>query len=663
MDPLSQRLMMGAAGGGPPVYIEDVFSTWLYTGNGGTQTITNGIDLAGKGGLVWGKSLNDGTNSHRLQDTVRGVGNEFFTNLTNAQNVGVIGISSFNSNGFTLGSGINNWTSNNGRFVTWTFRKQPKFFDIVTYTGTGASSQIVSHSLGVAPACIIIKKTSAAQNWRVYTRKSDTVWSSLYLNLTSAGSDFNYSSISPALTSTTIDFGYISTNIEAFNNDNGATYVAYLFAHNAGGFGATGTDNVISCGSYTGNGSTLEVNLGYEAQWVFVKRINDNGDWWCADIMRGMTVGTTDSAISLNSINNENTSVSWIEPRSNGFALTNASVVQTNDVNGLNSSYIYIAIRRGPMRTPTVGTSVYHGDWVQDTNNQVVTNFPVDLVWNRYGYWNDFQVPISGSVYVYDRLRGSPPNLVTSTTAAETTSQPQFFVTTTGFQSNIGLGIGPGNGTLNNYYAMIWNFRRAPSFLDVVCYSGAAFIPLTVNHNLGVAPELIIIKKRSGLDNWMVYTPLVPGKSTLLNSDSGTGTDSSYPTSISSTSITLPYSGSINVNGSTFVAYLFASCPGVSKVGTYTGTGSTLQVNCGFTTGARFVLIRRVDGNLGSWYIWDVRRGIIAGNDPYLLLNSTAAGVTNTDWIDPISSGFEVSNAGSNLVNVNGGTYLFLAIA
>jgi hypothetical protein len=125
----------------------------------------------------------------------------------------------------------------------------------------------------------------------------------------------------------------------------------------------------------------------------------------------------------------------------------------------------------------------------------------------------------------------------------------------------------------------------------------------------------------------------------------------------------LPVADSQTISGSSYVAYLFASCPGVSKVGTYTGTGSTVQVDCGFTSGARFVLIKRTNA-AGDWYIWDSARGIIAGNDPYLVLNGPAAAeVTNTDWVDTLATGFEVSNAGSNLVNVNGGAYIFLAIA
>jgi hypothetical protein len=97
-------------------------------------------------------------------------------------------------------------------------------------------------------------------------------------------------------------------------------------------------------------------------------------------------------------------------------------------------------------------------------------------------------------------------------------------------------------------------------------------------------------------------------------------------------------------------------------VGSYTGTGTTKQIDCGFTAGARFVMIKRTDST-GDWYVWDSARGIVAGNDPYLLLNSTAAEVTSTDYIDTYSAGFEISSTAPVAINANGGTYLFLAIA
>jgi hypothetical protein len=118
----------------------------------------------------------------------------------------------------------------------------------------------------------------------------------------------------------------------------------------------------------------------------------------------------------------------------------------------------------------------------------------------------------------------------------------------------------------------------------------------------------------------------------------------------------------MNQSGDTYVSYLFATCAGVSKVGNYTGTGTTKQIDCGFAAGARFVLIKRTDST-GDWYVWDTARGIVSGNDPYLLLNSTAAEVTSTDYIDAYSAGFELSSTAPAALNASGGTYIFLAIA
>ena len=115
-------------------------------------------------------------------------------------------------------------------------------------------------------------------------------------------------------------------------------------------------------------------------------------------------------------------------------------------------------------------------------------------------------------------------------------------------------------------------------------------------------------------------------------------------------------------NTQTYIAYLFATLAGVSKVGSYTGTGSNVDVDCGFSAGARFILIKRTDAT-GDWYVWDSARGIVAGNDPYLLLNSTAAEVTNTDYIDPLASGFTVTSSAPAALNASGGNYIFLAIA
>jgi hypothetical protein len=86
-------------------------------------------------------------------------------------------------------------------------------------------------------------------------------------------------------------------------------------------------------------------------------------------------------------------------------------------------------------------------------------------------------------------------------------------------------------------------------------------------------------------------------------------------------------------------------------------SGSDASVNCGFSAGPRFVLLKRTDST-GDWYVWDSERGIVAGNDPYLLLNSTAAEVTSTDYIDPTSNGFTIVNGG-----LADGDYIGYAVA
>ena len=100
----------------------------------------------------------------------------------------------------------------------------------------------------------------------------------------------------------------------------------------------------------------------------------------------------------------------------------------------------------------------------------------------------------------------------------------------------------------------------------------------------------------------------------------------------------------------------------MSKVGSYTGNGTNQTINCGFTAGARFVLIKRTDST-GDWYVWDTARGIVTANDPRLSLNTTAAEVTTDDSVDPASTGFIVNQLASTNINVTSATYIFLAIA
>lgn len=636
-----------AAGGAPPAYIEDVFNTWLYTGNGSTQTITNNIDLSSKGGMTWlkGRSL---AQDNCLFDTTRGALDVLYSNRTDQALSFANSLTSFSTTGFSIGSQAKVNTSAS-TFASWTFREQSKFFDIVTWTGTGAN-RTISHALGSIPGCIMVKRTDATGAWQIYHRSlANTEY--LVLNTTAAKATDATLWNSTTPTSTAFSLG---TNVTV--NASGGTYVAYIFAHNAGGFGQAGTDNAISCGSYVKDGSgNATVTLGYEPQWIIAKPSSTTGRWYMYDTMRGMSM--TYGALLSADVANAESSYLVFNPTATGF----------NDVMGSDpgETYVYIAIRRGPMRVPTDGTSVFIPVTQTIANpNTATTNFPVDLLVS--GVTNP---PGSENRYFSDRLRGTQLTagrvLYSNLDASEGSTSPYGY----GIDSNTTISdklLGPyaGQTGKNGIY---WNFRRAPSFFDEICYTGTGS-DVILSHNLTVAPELILSKRRSGASQtWYVTTKYTATDYLYLNLNttaaaSTVGYSSSDVQTAQPTSTQITFGQYYNTSGATYVAYLFATCPGVSKVGTYTGTATTKQINCGFTSGARFILIKRTDST-GDWYVWDSARGIIAGNDPYMLWNTSDAEVTGTDYVDVYAAGFELSSTAPAALNANGGTYLFLAIA
>jgi hypothetical protein len=655
MDPQTRAVLMGAAGaaGAEKIYVEDVFSTYLYTGNGSTQTITNGIDLAGEGGLVWIKRR-DGTGSNQL---FRDAEKRLASDSANAETTTTGAVTNFNADGFSVGDGYSTINGSGFTYASWTFRKAEKFFDVVTYTGTGAN-RTVAHNLGSVPGCIIVKRTDTTGDWQVYHRANTAAPETDYLVLNSdaatADSDTRWNDTLP--TSTVFSLG-----TDATVNASGGTYVAYLFAHDAGGFGDSGSESVVKCGSYTGNGSTAgpTIDLGWEPQFLIIKNATTSTtNWEMFDSMRGFVSGGDDQVLRPNTSDAEFPSTR-VSPLATGFQLNSSG----QGVNENGSTFIYIAIRRGPMKTPTDATEVFSAITYTGSgaNSRIYTGagFPVDAI-----VIND-RLRSKGDTAFVDRLRGGPAYLNTTGTFAETTGGLYYasrLDTTGGYVGgtadfnqldNTGL-------TLVNYY-----LRRAPGFFDVVAYTGTG-ANRTVSHNLGVVPELMIVKRRTGgTGSWITFATAIGNTAAVfLDGSSQTNTSSTWwnNTSPSSTVFTVGTSAEINASGSTYIAYLFATCPGVSKVGSYTGTGTTLSIDCGFTAGSRLVLIKRTDST-GDWFVWDTARGIVSGNDSYLLLNSTAAEVTNTDYIDPLSSGFQISSTAPAAINASGGSFIFLAIA
>jgi hypothetical protein len=635
--PSKRRSLLAASGaGGDSLYVEDVFSTYLYAGNGSTQTLNNGIDLAGEGGLAWQKSRTSGFSytSHILHDTASGFATKLLDTSSTAAAGTTTGAFTALSSGFSINGGFNDFGNASGEnYASWTFRKAEKFFDVVTFTSASSGATTFNHSLGVPPAFIILKATGVASSWLCYHTSLGT---SKYIELNSTaaeGSGTNWISVDS--TSVTIGAGWAGTS---------RPYVAYLFASDAGGYGDDGDESVIKCGSYTTDGSgNATVNLGFEPQWILSKRTNATGAWYIRDVMRGMPVDGDNALLSPNTSGAEAASSFALRPSATGFTAFNDAASQTN---------IYIAIRRS-MKTPESGTEVFM-PVLQNGGALVTTGFPVDSFWSASttlaGYGSN----------VADRLRGGGNYLDTRSSAAEDVNATQYLK----FDNNTGVTDGLFNPSYPRAY---WSFKRATGFMDVVCYTGDGTTPRNITHNLGVVPEFIVTKRRDVGGSWAVYNPdlgITSSSGIRLNTDDGSGYSqlTRYPSTPTSTVFTVGNDSDVNSNGNTFVSYLFATVAGVSKVGSYTGTAATLNVDCGFTAGARFILIKRY-GSAGDWYTYDSARGIVAGNDPYLLLNTTAAEVTNTDYIDPLASGFTVTSTAPAALNASSGTYIFLAIA
>ena len=643
---LLSALAAGSSGQGA-LYVDDVFSTYLYTGNGSTQTINNGIDLAGKGGLVWTKARNT-TGAHGLWDTLRGANSELSTNKANA--AGSLGAYwQALSNGFI--DKVNTTSTTN--VASWTFRRAPKFFDVVTYTGDGTSTRTVPHQLGVVPGFALIKKISTTGDWYAihstnFSEPSNNRTRSGILNSTAAfftpeGNIFQSATTIPiGGTSYSNGLGgYLDTNT------NGVSYVAYLWAHDPS------TDGIIRCGSFTTDASGgATVNLGWEPQFVILKASSIAQDWRVLDVTRGWAAGGGNAPLFPNLSSTEGAyGTGGGSPAATGFSITGFSA---------STTYIYLAIRR-PNKPPTTGTQVY--------NAIARTGTAAAATVTGVGFAPDLSITkkrssttLTGAGFV-DRLRGATRWLDSSATTAETATADT--VTRLDSMNGIVLGADATTSAFNTSGHTYINhfFCRAKGFFDIVCDTGTGAAH-AITHGLSVAPEFVIRKSRSGATQWECWhSALTATEKLVLNSTAAKVTDatawnSTLPTS---TQFTVGTGANVNTNAATYVTYLFATS-GISKVGSYTGNGTSQTINCGFATGARFILIKRTDAT-GDWYVWDSVRGIIAANDPHLSLNTTAAEVTTDDSVDPDASGFIVNQNTATNINVNGGSYIFLAIA
>jgi len=326
----------------------EYFNTKLYTGNGSTQSIT-GVNF--QPDWVWLKQRSGGSN-HRCYDIVRGATKQIYPNLTNAEVTEANGLTSFDSDGFTLGNegGHNqngqtfaswNWlaggtasSNTDGSITSSVSANTTNGFSIVSYTGTGAVGNI-GHGLGSTPKMIIKKRRNGADAWNVWHESLGDGSKALFLNTTNAtDTNANYASNVP-----TSSLFYVGTDSQI--NASGGTFIAYCFAEKAG---------FSKFGSYTGNGSAdgTFVYTGFKPAFVMMKNASASATpWFIFDAKRNPS-NETDLKLNPNSSDAES-SANPIDILSNGFKLRTSGSYN----NGSGNTLIYMCFAESPI----VGTN------------------------------------------------------------------------------------------------------------------------------------------------------------------------------------------------------------------------------------------------------------------------------------------------------------------
>ena len=187
----------------------------------------------------------------------------------------------------------------------------------------------------------------------------------------------------------------------------------------------------------------------------------------------------------------------------------------------------------------------------------------------------------------------------------------------------------------------------------------------SIGHGLGIAPELIITKNTTDSSNWSVSGSvgnLVYGTNKIqLNTTAAATNDYNEVLSANGTTFTAGGSGETNGSGDSIIHYCFASKRGVSKVGSYEGSGAAgNKVYTGFEPA--FVMVKATNFT-ENWIIYDNKRSTDNPRNEILLPNSDLAELSSTNYnIDFDGDGFTI-NSLQNFVNRNGINYIYYAVA
>ena len=421
-------------------------------------------------------------------------------------------------------------------------------------------------------------------------------------------------------------------------------------------FGENGDQNVIKTGSYIGNGNAdgTEVYLGWEPQWLLIKNVDSAADWLLFDCMRGIASGGNDPYLVTSGVGAEDSGSDWLELTSTGFKIARDHAA----INSNNQEYVYMCVRRPDgyvSKLPELGSEVFSlnsgsnsGAPLFDSTHVVDYQFvrKITATWN----WES-GARILGSKQVYLNTNGTETD-----------------IDSTGWKYDYMNGWHSGASGTSNY--MCWMWKRYAG-MDVVSTKGAAVgyntIGKMVPHSLGRVPEMYWIKRRNGsTGNWAVYHKGLNGGTNPeqygfdLN---GSGVEDDQngffaDTAPTATHFSLGLWGSTGISANDYLIMLFASVPGVSKVGYYDGSSSSQTITTGFQP--RFLIIKGTTV-ASDWFILDTTRGWASGNDTYLMIDADSAQASDTDFGAPTSTGFTLTSG--NTWNSSGNKFIYYAHA
>tara|TARA_Y100000114_G_scaffold61581_1_gene56476 strand:+ start:987 stop:2033 length:1047 start_codon:yes stop_codon:yes gene_type:complete len=321
------------------------FNTKLYTGNSSTNAQT-GVGF--QPDWIWFKRR-DSAAQHSLFDVVRGVTKQLSSNLNSAETTISDALTSFDSDGFTLGADSGNYINlNSATYAAWNWKaggtgsansdgdiastvsaNTTAGFSVVKWTSNGSNSDTIGHGLGVAPKIVLYKRYDASNNWYWLYKYVDGTLDYLHLNLNNAKADLTLGTYG-FTTSTTI------TNLGFGNND---SLIAYCFAEKKG---------YSKFGSYVGNGNAdgTFVYTGFKPAYVLIKDTTTagSGHSWCVWDNKRSTSNPTTKLLLPDATDSEYTITDPIDFYSNGFKIRDTN----GSRNDSGSTYIYMAFAKEP---------------------------------------------------------------------------------------------------------------------------------------------------------------------------------------------------------------------------------------------------------------------------------------------------------------------------